>query len=141
NGSEVYWSADGTIVYLSRGTIRRFQPASLQDGALTDPADGRVVGPLALSPDGKSIAYSTIDTQASTRLWIMNLDLRTRYRPNGSAPSTPAYDRRIAFVARFDDLPQIGVMNGDGSRPQELTIWEADFPYTGSAPNWSPAAP
>jgi len=241
NGSEVYWSADGTIVYLSSGTIRRFQPASLQDGALTDPADGRVVGPLALSPDGKSIAYSTIDTQASTRLWIMNLDLRTRYRPiglddpadhpawspngtklafrrvtgagaqlwvydlsatgasayrrggslditgaawlndnstliaatgsgndaalyrvniftageaggvvkvtgtkdapNGSAPSTPAYDRRIAFVARFDDLPQIGVMNGDGSRPQELTIWEADFPYTGSAPNWSPAAP
>jgi Tol biopolymer transport system component len=59
--------------------------------------------------------------------------------PNGSAPSTPAYDRRIAFVAQFDDLPQIDVMNGDGSRPQPLTVWEADYPFTGTAPNWSPA--
>jgi Tol biopolymer transport system component len=59
--------------------------------------------------------------------------------PNGSLPSTPAYDRRIAFVAQFGDLSQVGVMNGDGSRPQQLTVWEADYPYTGTAPNWSPA--
>jgi Big-like domain-containing protein/WD40 repeat protein len=239
NGSEVYWSADGTIVYLSSGTVRRFRPGTLEDSALTDPADGRVIGPLALSPDGKSMAYSTIDAQAATHLWIMNLDLRTRFKPigledpadhpawspngtklafrrltstgpelwvydlsatgtgayrrggsldvtgaawlndnstliaatgsgnaaalyrvnifsageaggvvkvtgtrdapNGSAPGTPAYDRRIAFVAQFDDLPQIAVMNGDGSRPQALTAWEADYPYTGSAPTWSPS--
>jgi Tol biopolymer transport system component len=239
SGSQVYWSADGTLVYLSSGTVRRFYPATLQDGALTDPADGRVVGPVALSPDGKSMAYSTIDAQAATHLWIMNLDLRTRFKPiglddpadhpawspngtklafrrvtssgpqlwiydlaatganayrrggplditgaawlndnstliaatgsgsaaalyrvnifsaseaggvvkvtgakdapNGSLPSTPAYDRRIAFVAQFGDLSQIGVMNGDGSRPQQLTVWEADYPYTGTAPNWSPA--
>lgn len=239
NGSELSWAADGSIVYLSNGTVRHFQPSTLEDSALTDPADGRVIGPLALSPDGKSMAYSTIDAQAATHLWIMNLDLRTRYRPigledpadhpawspngtklafrrvtsagpelwvydlsasgtaayrrggslditgaawlndnstliaatgsgssaalyrvnifsaseagglvkvtggrdapNGSAPSTPAYDRRIAFVSLFDDLPQIAVMNGDGSRPQALTVWEADYPYTGSAPNWSPS--
>jgi len=239
NGSELYWSADGTIVYLSSGTVRRFRPSTLEDSALTDPADGRVIGPLALSPDGKSMAYSTIDAQAATHLWIMNLDLRTRFKPigledpadhpawspngtklafrrmtstgpelwvydlsaagpaayrrggslditgaawlndnstliaatgtgnaaalyrvnifsageaggvvkvtgardapNGSAPSTPAYDRRIAFVAKFDDLPQIAVMNGDGTRPQALTAWEADYPYTGSAPTWSPS--
>jgi len=36
-----------------------------------------------------------------------------------------------------DDLPQVFVMNGDGSRPQQLTQWEADFPYTGLAPNWT----
>ena len=239
NGSELYWDADGSIVYLSGGTVRRFQPSTLQDSAVTDPTDGRVIGPLALSPDGKSMAYSTIDAQAVTQMWIMNLDLRTRFRPiglydpadhpawspngtklafrrvtsagpelwvydlsatgatayrrggslditgaawlndnstliaatgsgtaaalyrvnifsageaggvvkvtgakeapNGAAPSTPAYDRRIAFVARFDDLPQICVMNGDGSRPQSLTVWEADFPYIGMAPNWSPS--
>jgi dipeptidyl aminopeptidase/acylaminoacyl peptidase len=239
NGSEVSWAADGSIVYLSNGTVRRFRPSTLDDSALTDPADGRVIGPVAISPDGKSMAYSTIDAQAATHLWIMNLDLRTRYRPigledpadhpawspngtklafrrvtsagpelwvydltatgtsayrrggslditsaawlndnstliaatgsgnaaalyrvnifsaseagglvkvtgghdapNGASPSTPAYDRRIAFVTLFDDLPQIAVMNGDGSRPQALTVWEADYPYTGSAPNWSPA--
>ena len=239
SGSEVYWSPDGTIVYLSNSTVRRFHADTLEDSALTDPADGRVIGPLALSPDGKSVAYSTTDAQATTHLWIMNLDLRTRYRPiglddpadqpawspngsklafrrvtgagpelwvydlsatgtsayrrggslditgaawlndnstliaatgngstgalyrvnifsaaeaggvvkvtgakdapNGSAPSTPVYDRRISFVAQFDDLPQIEVMNGDGSRPQQLTVWEADYPYTGTAPNWSPS--
>jgi hypothetical protein len=37
-----------------------------------------------------------------------------------------------------DGLPQIFVMNGDGSRPQQLTAWEADYPYTGATPNWTP---
>jgi Tol biopolymer transport system component len=238
NGSAVYWSADSTLVYLSGGSVRRFHPSTLEDDPLTDPADGRVVGPLALSPDGKSMAYSTIDAQAVTHLWIMNLDLRSRFHPiglddpadhpawspngtklafrrvtssgaelwiydltasgssayrrggalditgaawlndnstlfaatgsgstaalyrvnifsaneaggvvkvtgakdapNGALPSTPAYDRRVAFVADFGDLSEICVMNGDGSRPQQLTVWEADFPYTGSVPNWSP---
>jgi hypothetical protein len=238
SGSAVYWSADGTIIYLSDGSLRRFRPTTLQDVALTDPADGRVIAPLALSPDAKSIAFSTLDAQGSPHLWIMNIDLRTRYRPiglddpadqpawspngtklafrrltvagaelwiydlsasgtgayrrggplditgaawlndnstlfaatgggstavlyrvnifsaseaggvvrvtggkdapNGSAPSTPAYDRRVGFVGLVDLLPQIYVMNGDGSRPQQLTQWEADYPYTGQAPSWTP---
>ncbi|HET9848354.1 MAG TPA: Ig-like domain-containing protein [Candidatus Dormibacteraeota bacterium] len=237
NGSDVYWSPDGTILYLSGGVIHRFSPSTLVDAALTDSADGPVIPPLALSPDGKSVAYSTVDVQGN-HLWLMNLDLRTRYRPvglddpadhpawspngtklafrrvtssgpqlwiydlsasgastyrqagalditgaawlndnstlfaatgagssaalyrinifsageaggvvkvtgakdapNGSAPSTPAYDRRIGFVSQVDDLPQIFVMNGDGSRPLQLTQWEADYPYTGAAPNWIP---
>ena len=238
NGSAVYWSADGTIVYLRNGTLRRFRPATLEDLALTDPADGRVQDPVALSPDGKSIAFSTADAQGVNHLWILNLDLRTRYRPiglddpadhpawspngtklafrrltasgpelwvydlsasgasayrrggplditgsawlndnstlfaatgggavaalyrvnifsageaggvvkvtgskeapNGSTPNAPAYDRRVSFVGQVDELPQVYVMNGDGSRPQQLTEWEADYPYTGQAPNWVP---
>ena len=61
----------------------------------------------------------------------------TREAPNGLAPATPGYDRRVAFVGIVDELPQIFVMNGDGSRPQQLTEWEADFPYTGLAANWT----
>ena len=238
SGSDVYWSADGTIVYLEAGVLHRFTPGTLADVALTDPSDGLVTAPVALSPDGKSVAYSTIDAQAVTHLWIMNMDLKTRYRPpglddpadrpswspngsklafrrissngpglwvydlsatgsgayrqlarlnvtstawlsdnstlvaatgtgtsaslyrinifsageagglqkvtgggeapNGSDPSIPAYDRRIGFVAEVNGAPQIFVMNGDGSRPQALTRWESDYPFTGTAPNWTP---
>src|SRR3989442_3190348 len=83
NGSAVYWSQDGTIVYLRNGLLRRFRPLTLEDVALTDSADGRVNDPVALSPDGKSIAYSTTDPQGVNHLWILNLDLRSRYRPAG----------------------------------------------------------
>jgi hypothetical protein len=238
DGSVVHWSADGTIVYLRSGILRRFRPTTLEDVALTDLTDGRVNDPVALTPDGKSIAYSTTDAQGVTHLWILNLDLRSRYRPiglddpadhpawspngtklafrrltaagpelwvydlsasgasayrrggplditdaawlndnstlyaatgtgasaalyrvnifsagepggvvkvtggkdapNGAAPNTPAYDRRIGFVGQVDELPQVFVMNGDGSRPQQLTEWEVDYPYTGQAPNWVP---
>jgi Big-like domain-containing protein/WD40 repeat protein len=238
NGSVVYWSADGSIVYLRNGTLRRFRPTTLEDVSLTDPQEGRVQEPVALGPDGKSIAYSATDAQGVNHLWILNLDLRTRFRPiglddpadhpawspngtklafrrltatgpelwvydlsasgassyrrggplditgsawlndnstlyaatgsgaaaalyrvnifsageaggvvrvtgtkdapNGSFPSTPAYDRRVSFVGLVDELPQVFVMNGDGSRPQQLTEWEADYPYTGQAPNWVP---
>jgi Tol biopolymer transport system component len=238
NGSAVYWSQDGTIIYRLNGILRRFRPSTLEDVALTDAAEGRVNDPVALSPDGKSIAYSTADAQGVNHLWILNLDLRSRYRPiglddpadhpawspngtklafrrvtatgpelwvydlsasgagayrrggrldvtgaawlndnstvfvstgtgdssalyrvnifsageaggvvkvtggkdapNGSTPNTPVYDRRIAFVGQVDHLPQVYVMNGDGTRPQQLTDWEADYPYTGQAPNWVP---
>src|SRR5947207_1802686 len=82
-GSAVYWSQDGTIVYRREGTLRRFRPSTLEDIALTDSADGRVNEPGALSPDGKSIAYSAADAQGVNHLWILNLDLRSRYRPIG----------------------------------------------------------
>src|SRR5438034_1165005 len=239
SGSQVYWSVDGTIVYLKDGSLRRFRPSTLNDVALTDPTDGRVAGPIALSPDGRSVAYSTVDALGLNHLWIMNLDLRSRYRPaglddpadhpawspngtklafrrmtaggpelwiydlsasgasayrrggplditaaawlsdnstlfaatgvgetatlyrvnifsageaggvvkvtggkeapNGSMPNIPAYDRRVSFTGQVGDLPQIYVMNGDGSRPQQLTEWEADYPYTATSPNWNPA--
>ena len=239
SGSAVYWSADGSsIVYLQDGSLRRLRPSNLQDSPLTDATDGRVNGPVALSPDGRSVAYSTADARGINHLWLMNIELRSRFRPiglddpadhpswsangtklafrritaggpelwvydlaasgasayrrggalditgtawlndnstlfaatgagsqavlyrvnifsageaggvvkvtgskaapNGTAPNAPAYDRRVAFAGLSEDLSQVYVMNGDGSRPQQLTDWEADYPYIGSAPNWTP---
>jgi len=238
SASELSWSPDGTILYLTDGVVRRFDPTTDQDARLTDPADGRVIGGLTLSPDGKSLAYATIDSAGLPHLWILNLDLRTRFRPigledpadrpswspdgtklafrritshgpelwvydvsagsssayrrggpldvtavawlndnstlfaatgsgstaalyrvniflagepgglvkvtggkdapNGSAPATPAYDRRVGFEGLAGDFSQIFVMNGDGSRPVELTFWEVDYPFSGTGPNWTP---
>ena len=235
--SDVYWSPDGTVVYLTQGMLRQYRPATKEDRPLTDLSDGRVTAPIVFSPDGKSVSYAAVDAQSISHLWILNLDLRTRFRPpglddpadhpawsldgnrlafrrlvsglpalwiydlsasgssayrraapldltgaawlndnstliaatgsgragnlyrvnifsageaggvvkvtgsreaaNGSSPATPVYDRRVAFTGFVDDLSQIFVMNGDGSRPQALTLWEADFPYTGLAPSWT----
>lgn len=237
-GSNVYWSPAGDILYLTNGVLRRYQPSTSGDTALTDPADGHITAGLALSPDGKSVAYAAIDSTGVAHLWILNLDLHTRFRPigledpadgpawspdgtklafrrvtphgpelwvydlsasgsnayrrggpldvtgeawlndnstliaatgdgisgalyrvnifsaseggglvkvtggkdapNGWAPNAPAYDRRVSFVGLVGDLPQIFVMNGDGSRPQQLTRWESDYPNTGLEPNWTP---
>ena len=46
SGSAVYWAADGTIIYLTDGSLRRFRPTTLEDVALTDVdnlADGMLV--------------------------------------------------------------------------------------------------
>jgi hypothetical protein len=238
SASALSWSPDGTILYLTSGVLHRFDPTADQDSALTDPADGRIAGGLALSPDGKSVAYAVTDATGVAHLWILNIDLRTRFRPigledpadrpawspdgtklafrritshgaelwvydvstggssayrrggpldvtgiawlndnstlfvatgsastgalyrvnifsaseagglvkvtgakaarNGSAPATPTYDRRVSFEGVVGDYFQIFVMNGDGSRPQELTSLEVDYPYSGFDPNWTP---
>jgi Tol biopolymer transport system component len=240
SGSGLAWAPDGsTIVYLTRGNLHGYRVDTQQDITLSDGGTAR--GPIAFSPDSKSVAYSAVDDAAALRLRLLNLELRSRYRPiglddpadhpawsldglklafrrltaggpelwiydlsasgsaayrrtaaldpsslawlndnstliaavgsgpagslyrvnifssseaggitrltgskeapNGSSPSAPSYDRRISFVAVINELPQIFVMNGDGTRPQQLTDWEADFPYTGEAPNWSPERP
>ncbi len=236
SGSDAFWSPDGSvIIYLTGQRPHRLRVATQEDVSLSD--DGLAQSPIAFAPDGKSIAYAAADAQGLSRLWIMNLDLRSRYRPiglddpadrpawspdgtklafrrltprgpelwvydlslsgssayrrvapldpramvwvndnstliaavgdgagaalykvnifaatqaggivkvtgergapNGSSPATPLYDRRVSFVGRVKDAPQIFVMNADGTRPQQLTAWEVDFPYTGEAPNWS----
>lgn len=235
-GSSVAWSPDGSaIAYLSRQTLHLFRPLTGDDVTLSH--DQIVLPPLAFTPDGKSIAFAVRDSSDQPRLQIMNLELRSTYRPigledpadhpawsfdgtklafrritdhgpqlwvydisapssayrqeaaldvqsaawlndnstlvvavgigsdstlyrvnvfaptetggvvkltgasgvpDGMAPTAPPYDRRIAFTAIVGDLPQLFVMNADGSGQVQLTRYEADFPYTAQSANWSP---
>ncbi|HYM51349.1 MAG TPA: Ig-like domain-containing protein [Candidatus Limnocylindrales bacterium] len=235
-GASVSWSPDGSMIaYLSHESLHVFRPFTGQDETLT--RDQVVLPSPAFAPDGKSIAYAALDAQGNPRLLIMNLELRSSYRPiglqdpadhpvwsfdgtrlafrrltsrgaqvwvydvsgggttyrqeasldlqgaawlndnstllvatgsgaestlyrinvfapteaggivkltgasgppDGMGPSTPTYDRRIAFTAIIDGLPQLFVMNGDGSAPDQLTWDTPDFPYSAEAANWSP---
>jgi hypothetical protein len=239
DASEVHWTPDGSsIVYRTHTSLRQYRLASAQDVILVD--DLPVRTPITLSPDGKFVSFAADDAAGTPRLFIYNLDLRSRFglpgltdpadhpswssdgtkiafrrltakgpevwvydlgasgastflrvaaldaqsitwlndngtivvgigdsatgtlyrvnifasqeaggvskvtgtpeAPNGSTPDAPLYDRRIGFVAMVDGVPQIWVMNADGSGPRQLTSWAADFPYTGFAPSWNPAA-
>jgi hypothetical protein len=58
--------------------------------------------------------------------------------PNGMEPATPPYDRRLSFTAVVDGVPQLFLMNADGSRPQQITRLDPDFTYGGQDPSWTP---
>ena len=130
SGSQVYWSADGTIIYLKDGSLRRFRPATLTDVALTDPADGLVTGPVALSPDGRSVAYSTADRVGQNHLWIMNLDLRSRYRPAGlddpaDHPAWSPNGTKLAFRRMTASGPELWVYDLSASGASAVIVYGA----------------
>jgi Bacterial Ig-like domain/WD40-like Beta Propeller Repeat len=147
------WSPDGTKVAFRRATATGpevwvydlnasgasalFRAAALDVQALTWLNDnGTVVVGVGDGPMGSLYRVNIFAAQEAGGVVKVT---GTADAPNGSTPDAPLYDRRIGYVAMIDGVPQICVMNADGSRPQQLTHWAADFPYTGFAPSWSPA--
>jgi len=147
------WSADGTKLAFRRmaaqgpetwiydltasGTGTYFRAAALDARAITWLNDnGTIV--IAVGDGATSMLYR-VNIFASQEAGGVSKVTGTADAPNGSAPDAPLYDRRIGYVATIDGVPQICVMNADGSRPQQLTRWAANFPYTGFAPSWNPA--
>jgi hypothetical protein len=148
------WSSDGTKIAFRRmaakgpetwiydltgtGTGTYFRAAPLDARAITWLNDnGTIV--VAVGEGDASMLYR-VNIFASQEAGGVSKVTGTSEAPNGSAPDAPLYDRRIGYVATIDGDPQICVMNADGSRPQQLTHWAANFPYTGFAPSWNPAA-
>lgn len=147
------WSADGTKLAFRRmaaqgpetwiydltasGTGTYFRAAALDARAITWLNDnGTIV--IAVGEGATSMLYR-VNIFASQEAGGVSKVTGTSDAPNGSGPDAPLYDRRIGYVATIDGVPQICVMNADGSRPEQLTHWAANFPYTGFAPSWNPA--
>jgi len=99
--------------------------------------EGSAISP-AWAPSGNEIAYAAAPN-GSYEIWIAdsngNLGRRiTSFRGGNVSPSyNPKTGAQIAFVSDRTGLPQLYVMNSDGSSVQQLT----DGGYA-SSPSWSP---
>jgi TolB protein len=91
----------------------------------------------AWSPNGNEIAYAGAN-DGSFNIWIAdtsgNLPRRvTNFRGDTSPVYNPKTGTQIAFISGRTGLPQLYIMNSDGSGVQQMT----DGGYA-SSPSWSP---
>jgi TolB protein len=92
----------------------------------------------AWSPDGRELAYSSTRSGTSS-IWISdsNGTLARRVTSFKGGDVSPVYNPRtgaqIAFISGRTGLPQLYIMNSDGSGVQPMT----DGGYV-SSPSWSP---
>jgi TolB protein len=92
----------------------------------------------AWSPNGKEIAYSAA-SDGGFNIWIAdssgNVARRiTSFRGGNVSPTfNPKTGDQIAFISGRTGLPQLYIMNSDGSSVQQMT----DGGYV-SSPSWSP---
>jgi len=97
----------------------------------------------AWAPNGNEIAYSAA-VNGAFNIWIAdangNLARRvTNFRGDVSPTYNPRTGAQIAFISGMSGLPQLYIMNTDGSGVQRLTATESGQPpgYA-SSPSWSP---
>lgn len=91
-----------------------------------------------ISPDGTQIVYTRgwvdkVNDRRSSGLWIMNADgTKPRSLTNGSNAIWSPDGTRIAFNSDREGIPQVYVMNADGTALRRLSdVW-------GEYPAWSP---
>jgi eukaryotic-like serine/threonine-protein kinase len=124
------------IFYLSRSanapelSVRAYIPPPPQN---TFRASGFDAGPVVVSPDGKTLAFSAVDDKGHTNLWLRPLDAQqATMLPSTEDGATPFWSpdgHYLAFVADRK-LKKISISGGDA---QTL----ADDVHSGSG-DWSP---
>jgi len=96
-------------------------------------ASGFDAGPVVVSPDGKTLAFSAVDDKGRTNLWLRPLDaLQATMLPSTEDAATPFWSPDSHYLAFIADrkLKTISVSGGDA---QTLT----DDVYSGCG-DWSP---
>ena len=71
-------------------------PENTQFSTATDPG-----GPPVLSPDGRTLAFSAVDTSGKTMLWVRSLDsvsARSYRNGRGGCPFWSADNRSVGFL-------------------------------------------
>ena len=94
------------------------------------------------SPDGDRIAFSgKLPGDTKEAIFVIETDGSdmVRLTDNSSNNSLPAWSpdgSHVAFISDRTGVPQVWVMNSDGSNPEQLT--KDPFPKT-QLPDWSPS--
>lgn len=129
--------AAGVLFYFSQRantptlSVRAYIPPPPQT---TFRASGFDAGPVVVSPDGKTLAFSAVDDKGRTNLWLRPLDAQqATMLPSTEDAATPFWSPDSHYLAFVADrkLKTISVSGGDA---QTL----ADDVYSGCG-DWSPA--
>jgi serine/threonine protein kinase len=99
-------------------------------------ASGFDAGPVVVSPDGKTLAFSAVDDQGHTNLWLRPLDAaQATMLPSTEDATTPFWSPDSHYLAFVADrkLKTISVSGGDAQ-----TITDTYEVYSGCG-DWSPA--
>jgi serine/threonine protein kinase len=135
-GGAVLLAVAVIIFYLSQRanapalSVRAYIPPPLQT---TFRASGFDAGPVVVSPDGKTLAFSAIDDKGRTNLWLRPLDAQQATMiPGTEDAATPFWSSDGHYLAFIADR-QLKKISISGGEAQTL----ADAVY-GSCGDWSP---
>ncbi|HEY3838011.1 MAG TPA: protein kinase [Bryobacteraceae bacterium] len=135
-GGAVLLAVAVIIFYLSQSanapalSVRAYIPPPPQT---TFRASGFDAGPVVVSPDGKTLAFSAVDDKGRTNLWLRPLDAQqATLLPGTEDAATPFWSPDSHYLAFIADrqLKKISISGGEAQ-----TLAEAD---SGGGGDWSP---
>ncbi len=118
-GAALLLVAAALLFYLSERastpalSVRAYIPPPPQT---TFRASGFDAGPVVVSPDGKTLAFSAVDDKGHTNLWLRPLDaLQATMLPSTEDAATPFWSPDSHYLAFIADrkLKTVGVSGGD----------------------------
>jgi serine/threonine protein kinase len=79
------------------------------------PLSGLEIGPVVVSPDGKTLAFSAVDEQGVTKLWLRPLDAQQAMVLDGTEDAAKpfwSYDGQLLAFAADGKLKKISIAGG-----------------------------
>ncbi len=143
---ELHITNDGTLWYQTGTRSLDVDPVWVTRTGIETPAQpnwGGRFGALAISPDGRRVAYSD-DLDGRSRIWIAPLDgsgSPTLFEREGSFNDRPAWTpdgRSVAWLSNRAGTNEILMRSVDGQQTarrivgsEPLAVWEVSFARTG----------